>query len=312
MTAGFDQPLYLLPFDHRDSFESGLFGWKEPLTAEQAARIVAAKQIIYDGFEAAVAGGIPKQFAGVLVDEQFGAEILHDAARKGYLTAMPVEKSGQEEFQFEYGADFANHIETFAPTFSKVLVRYNPEGDQAMNQRQAARLKRLSGYLRRTERKLMFELLVPAEQAELEELGQDQRRYDRSRRPQHMVDAIRQLQDAGIEPDIWKVEGLDNRQHCVDVVRAAQHGGRNHVGCIVLGRGADERQVEHWLMTAAAVQGFIGFAVGRTTFWDPLLAWRDQRSSRAGTVTEVARRYTKWCDTFRRGYDTRGTQRAAT
>src|ERR1700676_4963555 len=141
MTVGFDRPLYILPFDHRGSFQTKMFGWTGVLTAEQTAEIAAAKQVIYDGFQAAVAAGVPKEKAGILVDEQFGAAILRDAAQQGFITACPAEKSGQDEFDFEYGEDFARHIEAFHPTFCKVLVRYNPEDDETLNQRQAARLK---------------------------------------------------------------------------------------------------------------------------------------------------------------------------
>ena len=175
---------------------------------------------------------------------------------------------------------------------------YNPEGDAEMNRRQAARLRHLSEYLHRTRRKFMFELLVPAERAELEELHGDQHAYDRSRRPRHMVDAIHELQDAGVEPDIWKIEGLDRTEDCAAVVAAARRAGRAGVGCIVLGRGEDEAKVEAWLSTAAGVPGFIGFAVGRTTFWDALVGWRDGRTTREAAVTEVARRYTRWCHLF--------------
>jgi len=295
---GFDRPLYILPFDHRGSFQSGLFGWKGTLTAEQTARVAASKSIIYDGLLAAVAGGVPQARAGILVDEQFGAPILRDARARGFLTAAPAEKSGQHEFDFEYGDDFARHIEEFLPTFCKVLVRYNPEGDAEMNRRQAARLRQLSEYLHRRGRKFMFELLVPAEKAELEELRGDQRAYDRSRRPRHMVDAIHELQDAGVEPDVWKVEGLDRPEDCAAVVAAARFAGRTGVGCIVLGRGEDEAKVESWLSTAAGVPGFIGFAVGRTTFWDALVGWRDGRTTREAAVAEVARRYSRWCQLF--------------
>ncbi len=299
MTLGFEGPLYILPFDHRGSFASGMFGWKGPLASEQTARVAATKQLIYEGFGAAVTGGVPKSRAGVLVDEEFGAAILRAAVADGYLTALPLEKSGQHEFALEYGDDFAEHVEPFSPTFCKVLVRYNPEGDRSLNERQAARLRRVSEYVHRAGRKFMFELLVPAEKAELEELG-DPTAYDRDRRPQHMTDAIVELQDAGVEPDVWKVEGLDSREHCASVVAAARRDGRSGVGCIVLGRGEDDRKVEIWLRTAATVPGFIGFAVGRTTFWEPLVAWREDRLSREAAIAEIARRYTRWCDMFAR------------
>src|SRR5438874_5277623 len=176
MAIGFDQPLYILPFDHRGSFQTKMFGWKGALTAEQTAQIAATKQVIYDGFKAAVAASVPRDKAGILVDEQFGAAILRDAAMQRYSTACPAEKSGQDEFDFEYGEEFAKHIEAFNPTFCKVLVRYNPESDEALNQRQTARLKRLSDYLHSKSRSLfMFELLVPPEKAQLERVKGDKK-----------------------------------------------------------------------------------------------------------------------------------------
>ena len=172
-----------------------------------------AKRVIYDGFLAALAAGVPKEKAGILVDEQFGAAILRDAASDNVVTACPAEKSGQEEFDFEYGEDFARHIEVFEPTFCKVLVRYNPQGDRALNEKQAARLKRLSDFLADKNRsRFMFELLVPPEKAQLDKLKGDKKVYDREVRPRLMVEAIHELQDAGVEPDLWKIEGLDRRE----------------------------------------------------------------------------------------------------
>jgi 5-dehydro-2-deoxygluconokinase len=276
-----------------------MFGWHEPLSGEQTAQIAAAKQVIYDGFEVAIAGGVPKENAAILVDEQFGAAILRDAKAQGYHTACPVEKSGQEEFDFEYGADFVAHIEAFQPTFCKVLVRYNPEGDRSLNRLQADRLHRLSSYLQTTARSLfMFELLVPPEKAQLDKLNGDKKRYDLEVRPGLMVQTIRALQDAKVEPDIWKIEGLDRPEDCEKVVTAARRDGREEVGCIVLGRGEDERQVRKWLTVAASVEGFIGFAVGRTDFWDPLVAWRSGKATREAAVAEIARHYREFADIF--------------
>jgi myo-inositol catabolism protein IolC len=299
MPVGFDQPLYVLPFDHRGSFQTKMFGWKGALNEEQTAEIAAAKQVIYDGFKSAIAAGVPKSKAGILVDEQFGAAILRDASKQGYDTACPAEKSGQDEFDFEYGEDFAKHIEMFQPTFCKVLVRYNPEGDKTQNQQQVSRLKRLSDYLHgKSKSKFMFELLVPAEEAQLKKVNGDKKAYDQKIRPGLMVQAIQQLQDAGVEPDVWKIEGLDRREDCVHVVDAARRNGRSKVGCIVLGRGEDDRKVREWLTIAAPVPGFIGFAVGRTTFWDPLVDWRAKKTTREAAVAEIARRYREWVGIF--------------
>jgi 5-dehydro-2-deoxygluconokinase len=298
MTVGFDKLLYILPFDHRGSFQTKLFGWKGTLTPEQTADIAAAKEVVYDGFKAAIAAGVQKEKAGILADEQFGAAVLRDANKHGYLTACPAEKSGQDEFDFEYGDDFGKHIEAMNPTFCKVLVRYNPEGDKALNQVQAARLKKLSDWLHGHKRLYMFELLVPAEKAQLDRVKGDKKVYDLEIRPGLMVQAIQQLQDAGVEADTWKIEGLDRREDCARIVTAAQRNGRDKVGCIILGRGEDDKKVRQWLSTAAQVPGFIGFAVGRTTFWDPLVGWRGKKITREAAVAEIARRYREWVDVF--------------
>jgi myo-inositol catabolism protein IolC len=298
MPVGFDRPLYVLPFDHRSSFELELFDWKGELTPEQTAQVAETKAAIYDGFKAAVAEGVPKERAGILVDEQFGAAVLRDASQAGYITACPAEKSGREVFAFEYGEDFARHIEAMNPTFSKVLVRYNPEADAATNVRQTALLRQLADYLHGTKRLMMFELLVPPEPAQLAKLGGDRGAYEREVRPGLMVQAMRALQDVGVEPDVWKVEGLDRREDCVKVVAAARRGGRDAVSCIILGRGEDEPRVRHWLQIAAGVPGFIGFAVGRTTFMQALTAWRARQIPRDAAVAEIAKNYRRWVGIF--------------
>src|SRR3984893_8931595 len=154
---GYDRPLYLLPFDHRGSFQRELLGTDGAPTPEQAAVINAYKHAIYEGFLLAVADGVPNDEAGILVDEEFGADIARDAKQRGIALAMPAEKSGQDEFELQYGEDFAAHLENFDPTFCKVLVRYNPEGDAELNQRQAGRLAVLSAWLDPRPYRYMFE-----------------------------------------------------------------------------------------------------------------------------------------------------------
>lgn len=298
MTIGYDKPLYVLPFDHRATFSKNMFGWQGPLSPEQTAEVAAVKQVIYDGFKAAVAGGVAKDRAGILVDEQFGAAILRDARQQGFITACPAEKSGQDEFDFEYGADFARHIDQFDPTFCKVLVRYNPGDDKELNRRQAARLKQLSDYLHTSNRLYMFELLVPPNPKQLQGLGNDKKVYDLQLRPALMVQAIHELQDAGVEADVWKIEGIDAREDCQKVVAAARRAGRDQVGCIILGRGENDQHVREWLATAASVPGFTGFAVGRTTFWDALADYRANKITRDAAITRIAASYREWVDLF--------------
>jgi myo-inositol catabolism protein IolC len=298
MGLGYKGSLYILAFDHRGSFQKKMFGISGDPDPSETETISDAKRVIYEGFRTAVDGGAPKDAAGILVDEQFGGDVPREASKEGFLLAMPVEKSGQDEFDFEYGDDFGRHIEEFDPNFSKVLVRYNPEGDAAMNSRQAERLKRLSDWLHDNDRKFLFELLVPAEDAQLESVGGDDDRFDRELRPKLMLDAIKELQSAGIEPDIWKIEGLDRREDCEATAAVVRSAGRDEVACVVLGRGADDNAVDHWLRQGAGVPGYVGFAIGRTIWWDPLKGYLDKSLSRDDATATISSNYRRFIDVY--------------
>jgi 5-dehydro-2-deoxygluconokinase len=296
---GYPKELFVMPFDHRSSFQAKMFGIKgrQP-TAEETKMIASYKDIVYDGFKQALAMGVPKDKASILVDEQFGANCALDAKKSGLMFAMATEKSGQDEFDFEYGEDFAAHIEKFAPTFVKVLVRYNPEDEVEMNKRQTARLARLSDYCHSTKRKFMFELLVPASKAQLEKVGGDKKKYDTEIRPGLMERAIAELQAGGVEPDVWKLEGLERADDYKAIVAQARSQGRNQVGMIVLGRGEDDAKVRTWLSIGAKVDGVIGFAVGRTVFWEPLAGHKSGQHNRETAVAMVANNYKGFVDLF--------------
>jgi len=238
---------------------------------------------------------------GVLVDEQFGAAVALKAKEHGLQLAMPCEKSGQNEFDFEYGEDFGTHILSFDPSFTKVLVRFNPAGDGAMNARQAVKLKQLSDWLHANDRKFLFELLVPAEPSQLESVDGDVGRFDREVRPELMRAAIAELQAAGIEPDIWKIEGLDDSEDCRAVAEQCRIGGRDQVACVVLGRGADDAAVDAWLRAARGVPGYCGFAIGRSIWWEPLKGFVDGSVSREDTAASIGRNYRRFVDVYERG-----------
>lgn len=296
---GYDGDLFILAFDHRGSFVKTFFGIEGTPSPEDALRIADAKTVIYEGFQGALDGGVDRTSAGILVDEQFGGEIATRAASEHLTLAMPVEKSGLDAFDFEYGDDFGSHIQHFEPTFSKVLVRFNPEGDGAVNARQAGRLKQLSEWLHHHERKFLFELLVPAEPQQLESVGGDAGRFDTELRPYLMRLAISELQESGIEPDVWKIEGLDRREDCEAVVEQCRVAGRDHVACVVLGRGADTAAVDRWLQTASGVPGYQGFAIGRSIWWTPLKAFVDGTLDRAAAAHEIGANYARFIQVYR-------------
>jgi 5-dehydro-2-deoxygluconokinase len=294
---GYTKDLLVLPFDHRGSFLEKLFGIKGRQPNAEETKVVASyKDIVYDGFKKSLAMGVPKEKSAVLVDEQFGERCLLDAKASGITTCMPTEKSGQDEFDFEYGREYGAHVEKFDPSLTKVLVRFNVEGDAGMNARQAARLKELSEWLKGKNRKFMFELLVPATDAQLKACGGDKAKYDVERRPALMAAAIRALQKAGVEPDVWKLEGVERAEDAKMVADAAREGGRGKVGIIVLGRGESAEKVKEWLKVGAKVPGVIGFAVGRTVFWDALTGFKEKRHSRDAAVEMVAKNYKGFVD----------------
>jgi myo-inositol catabolism protein IolC len=299
MTLGYDGKLYILAFDHRGSFQKKFFGVQGEPNEEETARIADAKGVIYEGMLSALAAGAQRDAAGVLVDEQFGADVARNAKAEGLMFAMPVERSGQNEFDFQYDQAFGDHITDFDPTFNKVLVRYNPEGDAGMNERQSARLKQLGDWLRANDRKYLFELLVPAEPAQLEAVGGDEGRFDVEVRPGLMQRAIAELQDAGIEPDIWKIEGIDRREDCEMISSQARTGaGREGVVCVVLGRGADDAAVDHWLRTGAGVPGYVGFAIGRSIWWNPLKGYVEGTTARDDAARQIGDNYRRFIGVY--------------
>ncbi len=298
MTPGYDNKLYILAFDHRGSFQTKFFGIEGEPDAEQTAMIADAKHLIFEGLSQAVTAGADPAVTGVLVDEQFGSTVPEEARGKGLKLAMPAERSGQSMFDFQYGEDFGEHIEKFDPDFTKVLVRYNPDGDPSANHEQLTKLRRLSDWLKDRDRKFLFELLVPAETAHLEAVDGDTARYDAELRPELMRRTIAEIQDAGIEVDVWKIEGVDERSDCEMLVAQARSGGRDGVVCVVLGRGADDTKVDHWLRQAAPVEGFVGFAIGRSIWWDPLKAYVDGKIERSAGARKVAENYLRFVKVY--------------
>jgi myo-inositol catabolism protein IolC len=301
MALGYDGKLYILAFDHRGSFQKKMFGIQGDPTPEETEKIADAKHLIFEGMLVAVREGAEAGATGVRGDEQLGSHIPEQAREHGLKLAMPVEKSGQDDFDFEYGDDFAAHIEKFNPDFSKVLVRYNSDGDAAMNKEQLVRLKRLADWLHSGDRKFLFELLVPATDEQLASVGGDTDRYDAELRPELMRRAIEDTQNFGVEVDVWKIEGVDEQRDAAMLAEQARSGpGREGVTCVLLGRGASTEKVEQWLQVASPVEGFIGFAIGRSIWWDALSAFLNDGLDREAAAEQIAKNYLHFINVYER------------
>ncbi len=291
--------LYLLAFDHRGTLQRDMFHIDGAPTPPEESRIRDAKRVIFDGFLLAASTAGTDSGLAILVDEQFGEEIAVEASKRALPFAIAVERSGGAELQYEYGTDFGHHIDRFQPDFVKALVRYNPEASSSVNRRQAALLGDLAVFLHDRPSSLLVELLVPPTPQQLAVAEGDLKRYERDMRPRLMQSAILELLEAGVEPDFWKVEGLDQVDDCRQIVEAVRTAEHPAGGVIILGRGADRPTVEHWLSTAAAVEGYRGFAIGRTIWWDTLSALLDQKIERETAVDRIATEYLRMIDVFR-------------
>lgn len=292
MPKGYTNPLYILAFDHRGSFMKKMFGidGRQP-TVEETAEIASYKKIIFEGFKKAIANGVPKDQAAILIDEQFGDAIIAEAVGDALTVCIPVEKSGQDEFDFEYDQDFAQHINKYRPKIVKVLIRYNPDDDPQMNQRQAQRLKTLSDFCQQNNYFFLIESLVPATTQQLASVDNIADRYENEIRPELMVRMVAELQATGVEPDIWKIEGLNETAAYEKIVAQMRSGGRDNVAAVVLGRGANAAQVEQWLNAGKSVNGIIGFAIGRTIFWDPLAQYKAKEIDASVAAEKIGQNY---------------------
>ena len=299
---GYSNELYILAFDHRGTLTKGLLGveGRQP-TVDEASRVSSMKDIIFDGFIEAKNSGISGGDPAILVDETFGLQVQQKAKELGIKYAAPVEKSGQKVFDFEYGDSFGEKIIEVDADFIKILVRWNPNDDIETREVQGKRIKILSDWIEENERKFLLEFLVPATDEQLESVDGDQSRYDSEIRPKLAVQVVEEMREKGADPDIWKIEGLDTKEDCEKVATSIKDGGREDVIAVVLGRGANDEKVNQWLRAGSSVDGYKGFAIGRSIFWNSLKGWHEDQKSREEAVSEIAESYLSFISVYQNG-----------
>ena len=299
---GYSQDLYILAFDHRGTITKGLLGveGREP-TQDEANKVSEMKQIIFDGFLKANEYGITGGDPAILVDETFGLEVQQKAKEMNIKFAAPVEKSGQKVFDFEYGDQFGEKINEVGADFVKILVRWNPDDEEEIRETQGNRIKELSDWLTENDKKFLLEFLVPATEEQLASVENDQARYDSEIRPKLAVKVVEEMRERGADPDIWKIEGLDTPEDCEKVAHAIRTGDREDVIAVVLGRCASDEKVNEWLRAGSSVEGYKGFAIGRSIFWDALKSFHEGEKSREEAVEEIAQSYLGFLSVYQNG-----------
>ena len=299
---GYSENLYILAFDHRGTITKGLLGveGREP-TEEEAKKVSELKQVIFDGFLKANESGITGGEPAILVDETFGLEIQQKAKEMNIKFAAPVEKSGQKVFDFEFGDQFGEKINEVGADFVKILVRWNPDDDEETRETQGRRIKELSDWLSENNKKFLLEFLVPATEEQLASVENDQARYDSEIRPKLAVKVVEEMRERGADPDIWKIEGLDTTEDCEKVAAAIKTGDRENVMAVVLGRGASDEKVNEWLRAGSSVDGYRGFAIGRSIFWNALKGFHEGEKTREEAVSEIAESYLGFLSVYQSG-----------
>jgi len=297
---GHSSDLYILAFDHRGTLTKGLLGveGRDP-SVDEANKVSEMKSIIFDGFKLSIQKGESADNCAILVDEQFGIGVQEEAKSLGVRFAAPVEKSGQEIFDFEYGDKFGDKINEIGADFIKILVRWNPDDEEESRKIQGDRIKTLSDWIVENEKKFLLEFLVPATAEQLATVDGDQSRYDSEIRPSLAVKVVEEMREKGADPDIWKIEGLDNTEDCKKVASVIRDGGREEVIAVVLGRGADDQKVNEWLKAGASVNGYKGFAIGRSIFWDSLKAWFIEEITREQAVDQISEKYRSFISVYK-------------
>ena len=299
---GYLEDLYILAFDHRGTITKGILGveGREP-TEEEVKKVSELKQIIFDGFLKANESGITGGEPAILVDETFGIEIQQKAKEMNIKFAAPVEKSGQKVFDFEYGNQYGEKINEVGADFVKILVRWNPDDDEGTRETQGNRVKELSDWLSKNDKKFLLEFLVPATEEQLASVENDQARYDSEIRPKLAVKVVQEMRERGADPDIWKIEGLETVEDCENVAAAIKTGDRENVMAVVLGRGASDEKVNEWLRAGSSVDGYRGFAIGRSIFWNALKGYHEGEKTKDEAVEEIAESYLGFLSVYQNG-----------
>ena len=268
--------LFFLPFDHRGSFAKKLLGFPYPLeTAAQRNKMISMKRVVFDAALLARKKMPDTNELAILVDEEFDGDVLTEAKKKNIITAMTTEKSGVEVFEFQYGNNFGEVLKKRMPAYAKVLIRYNNK-DKENNIVQNNRLKKLSEWCRKNNIKFLLEVLLSGKETRLTQMKR----------------MIKSLEEAGVKPHVWKLEGLDKASDWKQIRKLTT------ADIVILGRGESNAVVKEWILEAAKSGVVRGFAVGRTVFLRPLEEYRDKKITKKEATEKISKNFLSYTRIF--------------
>ena len=277
--------LFIFAADHRHNLTTGILNINKEPNNKQLEILHDFKAMILESQQLAIKNGVNKENCFLLMDEDYGNKTLINAKKDGINIIIPVEKSGSKIFEFDYGSRFIDHIEKFKPSYVKVLIYFNPENKDD-NEKTLKNLRILNNYLVNTEYKFLLEMLVEPTQEQLNKYGKKD--FDIKLRPDLTIESIKEINKAGIYPNIWKLEGYSRKE---DIDKVSLEVGNSKI--VILGRYETMNTVLKWIKIGTMNNKVIGFAVGRTIFEDTLKKYYHKKTTREKAIRVMSSKYKK-------------------
>jgi myo-inositol catabolism protein IolC len=285
--------LFILPCDHTDIL-SAMWEASVQADSDRAAWITRVKGIVLDGLVEAVAAGASRDCVALLMDDEFGAPVLERAKAAGIARIVPMDSGEVGPFRLRYGDDFERHIYDTDPDVVSALISYNPESSEASAQ--LRRFAPVAKWQSGSKRQFLLELQVlPADDIRSPD---ETDRWVAGQRPALIAQAMTDLTGLGVVPDIWKLQDCAREKDYDAIVAAARATGRSDVRLVVLGGGATSEHVDLMLSKVALVEGFEGFAVGRSVWAEPIRAFASGLIGAEEAARQIAESFLHFLRTF--------------
>jgi 5-dehydro-2-deoxygluconokinase len=275
--------VYMLAADHRWQWEEWCDAHAMPRT-----RIPEVKRLAFDGFlRARDRSADVRSFGALLVDEQYSAPVIAEARKAGVNVGTPAEKAGA--FPLAWSTDPFSRALTGA--FVKVLVRHRSDDEPATIRGQWEKLDALQAWCRAEDKPLVVEILVARR-------DEPEQAFEAVGRPAMLAGFIGEAYRRGLTPGFWKIEGTLSPEgaRTIDEAIAAHPACRQ----IILGKAADAATIHRWFAAAAASRTAAGFAIGRSVFWEPSVAFLTGAQTADRASAGIAANYLQLVDAWQR------------
>lgn len=289
--------MFMVAFDHRSSTASEIFG-QELVSPEQWQVLAEAKVVI------AEAAGLARDTVddlgevSVLVDLECGMMAAQAARAEQIATALALEVSGQRRLELLDERTLEAKIGVVgAPKWGKVLLRWNSNDPVGLKEANLAALERARRFCGAVGAGLLLELIVPPTSFDLVAVEGDAERYRSEILPLRLPAAVEEITRRFGPPDLWKLQGVASPVAARAISDAACLDGSTPP-ILILGAGADRAEITRWFEAGAGVCGYAGFAIGRSIWKAPIVAYLDGRIDRDGAREAISSQFIGIADDY--------------